>query len=231
LQYNAGLLFETQPNNDAQSTAFGFFERYLSIMSPSSTWWPIAYQKYSTIGKRLGKTVKGKGEFVVSYKGRPRQVSGVRISGDALITLGQPREELGADLQQAYGALAGAVYEARLLQEDTDLTEFDLTLMDNIRVIATHEVIAIVIEEGGPEVEIRDIGLGTTVSKLRVGMSSVEMTIVMGREYEKRVIVDPEKGYRFYRGAGVAAYVKDGVVKELVLTQVPVLQAIEVETE
>ncbi len=231
LQYNAGLLFESQLNDDSQGLAFEFFERYLSIMSPSSTWWPIAYQKYSSIGGRLGRRVKGKGEFAVSYTRKPRMVSGVRISGDALITLGQPREELGDDFRQAYGLLAGSVYETRLLQEDTDLTEFDLSIMDKIRIIATHEVIAIIIEDGGPEVEIRDIGLGTSVGKLRVGMSSAELTIAMGRDYEKRVIVDPEKGYRFYRSAGVAAHVKDGVVKELVLTQIPVLQAITVETE
>ncbi|NNE35672.1 MAG: hypothetical protein HKN13_10565 [Rhodothermales bacterium] len=231
LQYNAGMLFETQDNNDAQRTALGFFERYLSAMSPSSTWWPIAYKKYAAIGSRLGQSVKSSAEFRTAFKPKSRQVSGVRIANDVLITLGQPREELGVDFGKAYGILANSVYEANLLQEDTDLTEFDLTAIAGVRVVATHEVIAIYIGEGGPEVEIRDLGLGTTVSKLAVGQSVSSLESALGKDYEKRVIVDPQRGYRFYRNAGIAVYVEGGFIGEIVLTQIPVMHVIEAETE
>jgi hypothetical protein len=54
---------------------------------------------------------------------------------------------------------------------------------------------------------------------------------ILKESYEKRAVIDPQRGYRFYRDIGLAVEVQDGVVREIVLTHIPVETLVAVEAD
>ena len=72
-----------------------------------------------------------------------------------------------------------------------------------------------------PAIGIQEAGLGSDINYIRVGMSAADFEAIMGYDYERRLLVSFSDDYCFYPSLGLAASIKNGVVSELVITQVP----------
>jgi tetratricopeptide (TPR) repeat protein len=224
LRYNAGLLFETRPATQSKQAALDFFYQYLKSTSPTSAWWPLAYRRYQSLGNQLGTSVASASSLSESGSRRYRILGGVKLEGGGVISLGQSTDEMLETMNSDAGGRA-LMLSSNLI-EDTNLNEYDF-LFRGMRVLATQEVLAIVLASDGAAVDVKESGLGADAKKVVVGMSAAMLNATLGTDYERRVLVDPDKGYRFYRDLGLAVHVEDGSVRELVITQVPIVQAIE----
>lgn len=107
------------------------------------------------------------------------------------------------------------------LIEDTGLVDYAFHPW-HTSVWATQEVLSIQLYGlSAPAIGIQETGLGSDVQYLRVGMSEGELNSILGTDYERRLLVTWTDNYRFYRDLGLAVAVVDGVVTQLVITQVP----------
>ncbi len=229
LQFNAGLLFANATSAEGRNTAADFFENYLANTSPSSNWWPVAFQKYTEICNTLGRTPRTSNAFRSNRDQSYRTLGGVRFADGLAITLGEPMADVIARMD-ALDDGTGFVLTNPLIEE-TNLVDYDYFLRGT-KVTATQEVLAITLSGlAAPEVIVRETGLGTDEQTLSIGMSTAAFESIVGSDYEKRVLIDPEKGYRYYRDLGLAARIVDGAVDELVITMIPYRQIIAPEVE
>ena len=82
-----------------------------------------------------------------------------------------------------------------------------------------------------PKLTVQESGLGANSYTLSVGMAVADLDRILGSNWEKRLVVDFSAGYRFYRDLGLAVRIQDGLVAELVVTQIPYQQFWEPEVE
>ena len=105
--------------------------------------------------------------------------------------------------------------------ENTDLIDYYFVAAQT-SVWATTEVLGIQLYgPAAPAIGIQEAGMGSDINHVRVGMSASEFEAIMGSDYERRLLVSFSDDYRFYRSLGLAASIQNGVVSELVITQVP----------
>jgi hypothetical protein len=92
-----------------------------------------------------------------------------------------------------------------------------------IELLVNEQVLAISLKgKNAPSLPLRASGLGGKTSLLNVGMAQQDLEEILGNEdYDFRQLDDPQVHYRFYRALGVAVRVKQRVVQELVVVQIP----------
>lgn len=229
LQYNAGLLFSNATTAEGLGTAVDFFESYLVNTSPSSNWWPVAYARYTRLSGQIGREARTVSSFQSEHQRDFRTLGGIRLANGVTVTLGEPTVQVLEKM-----AAAGSGEESVLaipLIDKTNLTDYDY-YRNGVKITATQEVLAITLSSpAAPEIVVRESGLGTSSYTLRVGMTTAELESVVGSEFERRILIDPEKGYRFYRDLGLAVHLEQGLVSEFVITQIPYQTLIEGNTE
>jgi len=73
-----------------------------------------------------------------------------------------------------------------------------------------------------PAIEVKEMGFGTKASKVYVGMPTLELDALMqDADYDFRQLLDPGVNYRFYKDLGIAVLIRDGVVSEMIISQIP----------
>jgi hypothetical protein len=105
---------------------------------------------------------------------------------------------------------------------NTNLLRYDF-VQRGISLIGVDEVLAIVLAgESAPALSLREIGLGNRAHTIHVGMSTTELDALMqDADYDFRQLTDPETNYRFYKDVGIAVLIRNGVVAEVVISQIP----------
>jgi len=211
--YNQAFLLASSSDVQKQRVAITDFESYLQHTGPALAWWPLAYQRYEALCKRSGIEAKSQEALLSQTAPHFRPVAALDVN-DMLIALGEGLKEAELKL----GGPSGTIPVIR----GTNLTLTDYPRR-GIKVLGTDEVLAIVLYgSSAPAINIREMGVGTTRSMLKVGMSNVELDRIMGdADYDFRQLVDPNLNYRFYPDIGIAVRSENGKVMELVIGQIP----------
>jgi len=213
LTYNRALLLAESRDSERQRLAIGELETYLRRTRPSLAWWPLAYQRYSSLCKQFGTEPKSQSNLLSDAIVRFRPVAALELSPEPLA--------LGERLADARKKLGMAKPSVPLIR-GTNLVQIDYHDR-GIKLIGTDEVLAIVISgDHAPTIPVRAMGLGTKSVELKVGMTIADLDRVMGdTDYDFRQLIDPNLNYRFYSDLGIAMLIQGGKAIELVIGQVP----------
>ena len=219
LIYNQALIFSSVDDAELQASALEYFNVYLSNTSPSSNWWQIAYNRYAAVANSLGQTPRSVDDYRTNHTPSYRTLTSFVFPNGVQVNLGQPIDEVLNNMGNA-GVTTDQLQQYRII-EDTGLIDYAFFLWET-SVWATQEVLSIQLYgTGAPAIGIQETGLGSNTQYVRVGMSEAELNGILGTDYERRLLVTWSDDYRFYRDLGLAAAVENGVVTQLVITQVP----------
>ncbi len=200
--------------NRAQALAKGgkpkeaakLFEQYLDRANQSSAWWKLAQEQYLALcqaQKLSPKQPKGPQAMV-----RYRPLTSVEVKPGTLVTLADLVEKVPKEARKV--PVAGPA----------NLAAYHLPGVD---ILATDKVMGIRLSGAeAPPLSLRESGLGSRESALRVGMTKQDLEKALADQtYDFRQLDSPEVNYRFYRNLGLAVLVKQGVVAELMVVQLP----------
>ncbi len=213
LRYNRALLLSQSPDVERRKQAIGELESYLRKTGPSLVWWHLAYRRYSSLCKATGRQAIAESTLLSQDAPRFRPVAGLEVGHRHLV--------LGQSMTEVRGQMGVPVNDVPAVR-DASLARLDYPNL-GVRLMGTDDLIAITLTgPGAPALQLREMGLGSKATELRVGMTTSELEKAMGDvDYDFRQLVDPELNYRFYSDMGIAVLVKSGRVVELVIGQVP----------
>jgi tetratricopeptide (TPR) repeat protein len=212
LDYNYSMLLAATPEVQNHKRAVAILEDYLREASASSSWWPIAYRRYSQLCRELSLPEKTEAQLQRSTHRILREIVSVQLHGGQAITLGQKITDLPLpDRWQEVSTVGGT--KLHRLRSATDGVD---VLADADRVLAIF-----LRSTKGPALPVRGIGMETKTGQLRVGMSVEDVDKVLpDQPYRFESLTDTWVPYRFYPFLGVAMQMgTDGAVQELVVVQ------------
>ncbi len=219
LYYNTALIFSSVDDAELRATSLDYFNAYLSSTSPSSNWWQLAYNRYAAVANQLGRAANTIDYYQQNHSPTYRTLTSFVFPNGVQVNLGESIDEVLNNMGGA-GVTTDDVQVYRMI-ENTDLVDYYFVAAET-SVWATNEVLAIQLYgTGAPAIGIQEAGLGSDISYVRVGMPVSELEAIVGTDYERRLLVSFSDDYRFYRSLGLAASVENGIVTELVITQVP----------
>lgn len=214
--YSRGMSLAATPAPTDQAKAWVAMETYLSTASPSSLWWPLAYERYKSLAATLKKPPLSKDELQARSGYALLQAYDVTTAGGRKIQLSTPNAEIEKSLGMGENAtVAGSLKRVNFPALNVALLEDD------------KEVVAIVLDSPqSPPVTLKESGLGGKEISLRVGMKMTELETALKPENAARYaysgLLSNDKRYRFYPDLGIALRVSDSnQVAEIVVVQVP----------
>lgn len=213
LVYNRAFLLADSQDPKAQTIALEDLRHYLRRTDPGAVLWKTAYGKYSDLSKKMGVVPESESTIFANDSPHFRPVDSLLID-TTQVALGDDFNQLRARMRM----------EDRVstLIPNTNLARIDYQDM-GIGVIGTDEVVAFVLQgDKAPAIEVREIGFGTKASKVYIGMPTIELDALMqDADYDFRQLTDPGVNYRFYKDPGIAVLIRDGVVSEMIISQIP----------
>lgn len=215
LVFNQAYLMD--PSREEASRLAPALEDYLSSVSPSSSWWEIAYGSYVGLANRVGLTPKSRGEL----RGKATAGAGFRpvlrvASGDFDVALGEPIDDVASRLgPHRRDTVVAGTDIVRLHYPDRGLS-----------VLGTEAVLAMVMESDATPVNLRAKGPGGDTAELRVGMPAEDLRERLGAyvyetNYDYRSVADPDRRYRYYPELGLGFDLSRGSVGEIVVARIP----------
>ena len=213
LVYNQAFLLARSADKGKQKLAFDDLERYLRTSDPSCMWWATAYNKYVDLSKMFGVSPQSASLIHGDSNTRFRPVTELVLDSSHI--------PLGEQISLALTSLGGSPVVKPVIP-NTNLLRYDF-VQRGISLIGVDEVLAIVLAgESAPALSLREIGLGNRAHTIHVGMSTTELDALMqDADYDFRQLTDPETNYRFYKDVGIAVLIRNGVVAEVVISQIP----------
>jgi hypothetical protein len=212
LIYNYAMLIARMSDLKAHREAQTLFEEYLENSSKSSSWWPMAYERYAALSKELGISAKTQDQLQRSIEHTFRQVSSVDVGGGHVIALGQklgdiPQSERWQEVTTVNGT---ALKRLRSPENGLDV------LADSDRIVAIY-----LRDSSGPTLSIRRIGMDAHTDQLRVGMTATDVDKILGGQpYRFESLTDTWTPYRFYPYLGIAMTTgANQLITELVIVQ------------
>ncbi len=211
--YNRAFLLAQSTNKAEQKLALSDLEGYLRNSDPSGMWWKSAYEKYSDLGKAFGVAPQPPSLVHGNVNLHFRPVTEL-IVGSSHVSLGNQMSMAGSQF--------GTAPTISPVVPRTNLVRYDFNQY-GISLIGADEVLAIVLSgKSSPSLSLRDVGLGNQTHQIRVGMSANELDELMqDADYDFRQLTDPGTNYRFYRDLGIAVLVRDGLIVEIAISQIP----------
>ncbi len=211
LLYNRAVLLAASPDKDKQQQAVRQFEAYLTWAGPASAWWPLAYEQYASVCKKLSQSPKKKEDLSTPAATRRRLVTSVRLASGATLVVSEPL----ADAVQRLGERVPVVSRTKLARWHCP--------QQGVEVLATDRILSIhLVGDKAPPVLLREAGPGGKTSELRLNMPEAELNRILGDEVsDNRALDDPNVLYRFYPRLGIALRTTDGKVSELAVAQIP----------
>jgi hypothetical protein len=214
LTYNRALMLAHSTDVDKQKKAVEQLEKYLTTTSDASAWWPIAYEHYLDLCKKIGTEPKSKKDIAKTAQQKFRTLMSLElptVGKGVTIILNDPITKLEAALGK-YQATTVVGSLKRLRYPDY-----------GIDILATDRVLAILlVGPKAPKVALRGTGTASGTRELTVGMSKDELEqLVGGEDYDYRQLDDPDTNYRFYANLGLAVRVQKDKVTELVIATIP----------
>jgi tetratricopeptide (TPR) repeat protein len=213
LLYNRALMLAASTDADKRRAAVPYLEKYLQTASPSSNWWPLAYERYKKLSQESKLPVKGKKEFAQPNRAGLRPVTSVKLGSGVTIALTDRLRDIdGLGKGETVPVVAGTkLVRVRYPEARVEV----LANGDGVLAIRLREPKA-------PPIPLQGKGLGAGKAELRVGMTKREFEQYLEDEdYDFRQLDDPAVSYRFYPALGVAARLQKNTVVELVVVQIP----------
>ena len=210
--YNRALLLADSKSAPDQDEAMAGMEKYLHSASPASAWWPLAFERYTALCKARGTAPQAESALRSAAGSRMRPLNSLEIIPGKPLTIADPLRKVVAMLGESAPIP---------LVPDTNLVQMNYPAR-GVSVIATNVVLALRLSgPNAPALAVRGVGLGAETTSLQIGMTKDQLESAVKENYEFTQIVDPEVNYRFYRSLGLAVLVRGGVVKEMMIVQVP----------
>ncbi|MCW3058249.1 MAG: hypothetical protein JWQ02_70 [Capsulimonas sp.] len=210
--YNRALLLAKSAAPSDQTEAIAEISKYLQSASPASAWWPIAYDRYTTLCKSSGATAKTESDFQAASNLQLRPLDSLEVTPGNVLIVSSP-------IASAVTMLGDATPIP--LVPDTNLELWSYPKY-GVEVIGTDIVLGIRLSgPNAPVLNVRGSGLGAPSTALHIGMTKDELQSSVKEDYEFTQIVDPDKDYRFYRNLGLAVLIRGGKVQEMVIVQIP----------
>ena len=208
--YNRALLLADSTTAADQAEALTEIEKYLQSASPSSAWWPLAFERYTALCKAQGSAPKPEASLRNASPSRLRILTSLEIVAGKPLTVSDP-------LRNVRGALGEATPVP--LVPDTALVQMNYPQY-GVNVIADSVVLALCLSgANAPPLTVQGVGLGAGKTTLRVGMTKAQLEEVIKENFEYKQILDPEVDYRFYPDLGLAVLVRHDVVQEMIIVQ------------
>jgi hypothetical protein len=213
LAYNRAFLLADSQDPKAQTIALEDLKHYLRQTAPGAVLWKTAYTKYSDLSKKMGVAPESESTIFANDSPHFRPIESLQID-KAQVALGDDFIQLKARMQ--------AEDRVSTLIPNTNLARIDYPDM-GIGVIGTDQVLAFVLQGGkAPAITLKETGFGTKTSKVYVGMPTRDLDALMqDADYDFRQLTDPDVNYRFYKDLGIAVLIHDGVVSEMIISQIP----------
>jgi Zn-dependent protease with chaperone function len=211
LLYNKATVAAAAPEKTQQQEGLRQFEQYLQSPNGAGAWWPLAYERYAELAKKLGVEPKKAKEFSKPSWIPHRLVTSVTLGSGATLTLSEPITEA-----------------ATRLGEKTPV--FSRSKLSRIRypghgieVLATDSILAIhLVGEKAPAIPVHEGGIGGKTQPVRLNMPEKEFLQIVGAEpFDVRPLDDPKVLYRFYPYLGLAVRIEKDQVVDLAVTQIP----------
>lgn len=213
--YNQAIL-KAGEGRDGKAQAFRELEDYLNRASPDSTWWPLAYERYGTLGKELGFEPLPKEKLAARFGGKlVRMVGSLEIDAGKRIVLGDATA--GAFKLLGREPRAGIpIYQRSRVNRYRDVAP-------GIDLLADHQVLAIFLtSEKAPPVYVQGQDRGSKKEKLYVGMTTREFLAVVKDQPADPVFLDRSAvEYIFMPELGVGIRLDGERISEIVLAQPP----------
>lgn len=211
IDFNEGWL-QTRSASAGQEVGAAKLEQWLAKASPSSAWWQLAYDRYAKAMTAAGKTPTA--AAVLRHRDAPmfRPIVAIALGGGGVVTLSEPTAGMRARLGRAVETPAVA---------GTNVVWLDYPERGT-KVLASAEVLAVSLtgDKAAP-LMLRPSSLGSPPVSIRVGMTVAQLSAVIGDDFEMKRLQDDAPAYRYYRQLGLGVHVKDGVVDELFIAQLP----------
>ena len=214
VRYNRALMQSASGDAAEKRSAVESLGRYLSASSTSGAWWALAYDRYAKLCEELQVKPKSIEELTANRSTTFRVVTHVNLEEGKTIAVTDPVEEAVGRLSDPVAIPVIARSSLKRMRSAT--TGIDIVATDR-------QIIAICVRspEARP-VELRAAALGGETRPLRVGMSKQDLEAIVGEDgYDFRELVADGVDYRFYRALGLAVRIEGGVVREIVIAQVP----------
>jgi hypothetical protein len=211
LLYNRALLLASAPEKDKQRQALPQLEEYLNSSSPAGAWWPLAYERYAALCKKLEQTPKKKEALADPPITRQRLITSIQLASGINLALSEPLTDAAERLGERVPVVSRTKL-ARVRYPD-----------HGIEVLATDRILAIHLKgEKSPPLQLRDSGLGGGMKELKLNMSESDFNALLGDElFESRPLDDLKVLYQFYPRLGLAVRFKDKKVADLAVAQIP----------
>ena len=211
LLYNKASVAAGAPEQTQQKEGLRQFEEYLQSPNGAGAWWPLAYERYTELSKKLGVEPKKAKDFSKPSWIPHRLVTSVTLASGATLTLSEPITEAAA----------------RLGEKSPVFSRSKLSRIrypgQGIEVLATDSILAIhLVGEKAPAIPLHERGLGAKTQQVRLNMPEKEFLEIVGAEpFDVRPLDDPKILYRFYPYLGLAVRIVNDKVIDLAVTQIP----------
>jgi tetratricopeptide (TPR) repeat protein len=211
--YNRAFLLAQSPDKAEQKRALNDLEGYLRNSDPSGMWWNSAYRKYSDLGKTFGFAPQPASVVHRDPNLHFRPVTDLLISSSR-IALGDP-------MTGEKSRFGGAPTISPVIPR-TNLVRYSFDPL-GISIIGADEVLAIVLTgANAPALTLHELGVGNQTHQIRVGMSVNDLDgLMQDADYDFRQLIDAGTSYRFYRDVGIAILIRDGLIVEIAISQIP----------
>lgn len=215
LNYSQALRLSGSSQRSDRVTSYELLEKYLSTISPASSWWQVAYSEYEKIAAHLGETPKARSHFRQPSVQDWRPVTSITLPNGVVLGLSQLCDDVLPELGKP--DITVPVIDSTNLKTHR-YQELGIT------VLGSRDVLAVFLETPeAPPIQLTRPGIGGGRAELRVGMQRHELESLLGDEWQVEFasIDDPDTVYHLYRNVGVAVRFHGTVVDELAVVVVP----------
>ncbi len=211
LLYNKASVAAQATEKPRQQEALDQFEQYLKSPNAAAAWWPLAYDSYLGLAKKLGAKPRDRKEFFKQEQRPHRLVSSVKLSSGVNLTLSEPITEAAARLGEKIPVFS----RARLSRVRY--------AAQGVEVLATDKILAIhVVGDKAPPIPLRGYGIGGEIQEVRLNMPEKEFNRIVGDEpFDMRPLDNAKTLYRFYPYLGLAVRMEKDKVTDLAVAQIP----------
>jgi tetratricopeptide (TPR) repeat protein len=210
LLYNQAQL--ALADKERQPEALALLEKYLQTTPTTSSWWPLARERYLDLSRTLGKQPKTEAQLKRRAEATWRLVTGLEIPSRGTISLSDPTDEVRKSLgkpQSEYSIVEGTEYKKLVYPER------------GVDILATGQVFAIVVRgDKAPPLTLRPTGTASKAQALRVGMTTEELEAILGEAPPDTALDDPAILYRSYKDLGLLVRILRGRVREIAIVRV-----------
>lgn len=211
ISYNRALVLARSTSSKDLEASMNMLGSYLKSSS-GSHWWNLAYERYAAVCQALGKKPESSSGLQRRNE-KLRMITTLTLPGRVSIAVSDPADQARRALPDALAIpIAGRTNLHR---------HFDVQA--GVSYLAGSHVLAIILDQmHSPAVELRGSGLGAKTRQLKIGTSRDEIDKLLSTvSYTFQELLEPGKSYRVYSTLGLALRIEKGVLREIIMTNIP----------